>query len=333
MRNIFYTTLICLTALLLCGSCKQQQVYLFTSHREPALDGLHFLYSYDAYHWDSLPGVWLKPEVGNKTQRVNPMTGRVETPKYYPQSMMRDPSLCQGPDGTYHLAWTIAWSGEKGFGYASSKDLIHWSEQRIIPVMEDSTTGNVWAPEIFYDDERDQFQIAWSSSIPRERYTDADRLGTNGVHRQYYTTTKDFVHFEPTKPFYDPGFNSIDGYVLKRGDKDYVLVLKDNRKPGFSDLFCAFAEAPEGPYSQPTEKFAPTYSEGPCVVKVGEEYLIYFDVYRQGRYGAVSTRDFQTFTPIDDKISLPMGHKHGTIITIKESVLKKMLKYAAERDE
>ena len=29
---------------------------------EPALDGLHYLYSYDGYHWDSIAGSWLKPE-------------------------------------------------------------------------------------------------------------------------------------------------------------------------------------------------------------------------------------------------------------------------------
>jgi len=39
----------------------------------------------------------------------------------------------------------------KGFGYASSKDLIHWSEQREIKVMKDSLTNNVWAPEVFPD--------------------------------------------------------------------------------------------------------------------------------------------------------------------------------------
>ena len=65
--------------------------------------------------------------------------------------MMRDPSITQGPDGTFHLVWTISWNGEQGFGYASSKDLIHWSEQREIKVMKDSLTNNVWAPEVFYE--------------------------------------------------------------------------------------------------------------------------------------------------------------------------------------
>lgn len=66
-------------------------------------------------------------------------------------------------------------------------------------------------------------------------------------------------------------------------------------------------------------------------MKVGDRWLIYFDVYRQHRYGAVSTTDFKTFTPIDDSISVPAGHKHGTIFKVKESVLKKLLKEEKRR--
>ena len=92
-----------------------------------------------------------------------------------------------------------------------------------------------------------------------------------------------------------------------------------------------FSKSPDGPFSEPSVKFAPTYSEGPCAIKVGDEWLIYFDVYREHRYGAVSTKDFKTFTPIDDKISIPEGHKHGTIFKVSESVLLKLKEKEAER--
>ncbi len=320
MKKIF----LCIFSCLIFFSCGEKEVYLFTSHHEPALDGLHFLYSYDGYNWDSLAGVWLKPEIGNQKIYYDYHTKKMEEPKFYGTPMMRDPSIVQGPDGTFHLVWTISWNGEQGFGYSSSKDLIHWSEQREIRVMADSATNNVWAPELFYDDVNEQFMIIWSSAILPERYTEADKLGQNKAHRAYYTTTKDFKTFAPTKKFYDPGYNSIDGYLLKRGDKDYVFIIKDNRKPNYSNLFCVFSDSPEGPFTNPSVNFGPTYSEGPCAVKVGDEWLIYFDVYREFRYGAVSTRDFKTFTSIDDKISCPKGHKHGTIFKVKESVLKKM---------
>lgn len=300
----------------------EREVYLFTGFREPALDGLHLLYSYDGYRWDSLQGVWLEPMIGNKApEYYNYHSNTMEPTKFSPQSMMRDPSITQGPDGTFHLVWTLGWAGDLGFGYASSKDLISWSEQRRIPVMEGQKTNNVWAPEIFYDDVNEHFMIVWSSSILPENYTEADKLGANGCHRLYYTTTKDFVTFTPAAPFYDPGFNSIDGFVLKKGVGEYVAVVKDNRKPGYSDLFCVTAETAAGPYGTPSEKFAPTYSEGACAVKVGEEWLIYFDAYKQYRFGAVKTTDFKHFEPIDSLISVPAGHKHGTIVKVGESVL------------
>ena len=170
-----------------------------------------------------------------------------------------------------------------------------------------------------------------SSAIPVERYTAADSLGANKSHRAYYTTTKDFQTFAPAKAFYDPGFNSIDGFIVKRDKNDYVLIIKDNRKPGYSDLFCVSGPSAEGPYTSPSTKFAPTYSEGPCAVKVGDEWLIYFDVYREGRFGAVATKDFKTFTPIDNQISIPQGHKHGTIIKVPESVLLNLKAEEAKR--
>ena len=168
--KLFFSFVFALLAFTTCTK-PDKEVYIFTSHREPALDGLHYLYSYDGYHWDSIAGSWLKPEIGNKTPYYNYFTKQTEEQKYAPNSMMRDPSITQGPDGTFHLVWTISWNGEQGFGYASSKDLIHWSEQREIKVMKDSLTNNVWAPEVFYDDEKGQFIVAWSSAIPVERYT------------------------------------------------------------------------------------------------------------------------------------------------------------------
>ena len=125
----------------------QREVYVSTSFHEPATDGLRFIYSYDGWHWDTIPGTWLKPEVGK-------------------QKVMRDPSIIRTPDGLFHLVWTSSWRGDRGFGYASSRDLKHWSQQRFIEVMPDTSTVNVWAPELFWDDIRKQAVIIWASCIP-----------------------------------------------------------------------------------------------------------------------------------------------------------------------
>ncbi len=334
IKKAFFASLAIMAALVTgCSQPEEKEVYMFSGFREPALDGLHLLYSYDGLHWDSLAGTWLTPMIGNKSKYINKYTGEEMKPRFMGQSMMRDPSIVQGPDGTFHCVWTLGWQGDLGFGYASSKDLINWSEQKRIPVMEDSLTNNVWAPEIFYEDETQEYIIIWSSSIAPERHTEADKLGTNSCHRGYYTKTKDFETFTTAKMFYDPGFNSIDGFLVKRAPKDYVYVVKDNRKPGFSNLFCAFSDSPEGPFINPTDTFAPNYSEGPCVVKLDNEWIIYCDEYHLDRYGAFSTTDFQTFTDIADRVSVPYGHKHGTIFKVKESILKALLAEEAKRKQ
>lgn len=290
-----------------CSSNKQQQeeekeVYLFTSFHEPATEGLRFLYSYDGYKWDSIPGIFLEPKVGGE--------------------VMRDPSIAMGPDGTFHLVWTCTWTNERGFGYASSKDLINWSEQQRIPIMEfDTTTVNTWAPEIYYDDVKDDFIIVWASTIPFKFEKGIEEERNN--HRLYFTRTKNFIDFSQAELFYDPGYSSIDATIVKRDSADYVLVFKDNTRNG-RNILASFGNSAVGPYANPTEKFTEMFTEGPSVAKVGDEWLIYFDSYRKGTYNAVSTKDFQTFTDISDKISVPKNHKHGTILKVKESILNNL---------
>src|SRR3954462_13326693 len=109
------------------------EVYLFASFREPnGVDGLHLAFSRDGYRWSELRRPFIPPHVG------------VET-------LMRDPCICRESDGMFHLVWTAGWS-ERGFGYASSVDLVNWSDQRYIEIMShEPTCRNVWAPKLRYD--------------------------------------------------------------------------------------------------------------------------------------------------------------------------------------
>lgn len=287
----------------------EKEIYMFTSFHEPADEGLRFLYSYDGYHWDSIPGVFLKPEVGV-------------------EKIMRDPSIIVGSDSTYHLVWTCSWKKDPAFGYSSSKDLINWTTQQHIPIMaHEPTTVNVWAPELFYDDEKGDFFIVWASTIPYRFETGIEAEENN--HRLYYTQTKDFKEFTTPEVIYDPGYNSIDATIVKKGKNDYVMVFKDNTRPN-RHIEAAFASSPAGPYSNKTEPFTESFTEGPTVVKVGDEWLIYYDAYRKFSYDAVSTTDFQTFTNINDKISVPKNHKHGTIFKTTEKILNNL---KASKDE
>jgi hypothetical protein len=219
-------------------SCERgKEVYLFSTFREPATDGLYLAWSEDGYHWNGLGGPYLKSEVGT-------------------QPVMRDPSAVRASDLTYHMVWTSSWKDDQGFGYASSKDLI--------------------------------------------------RL------------------------FLDPGFSVIDAVIVKRGTKDYVLVLKDNTRPN-RNLRVAFSDSPLGPYTNISDTFTRQYTEGPTVIKKNNEWLIYFEAYREKVFGVVKTSDFKSFTDISNEITLPTEHKHGTIFKADTRTVKTLIEAAGKK--
>ena len=307
--------IICLFMAVAITAFAQREVYVSTSFHEPATEGLRFIYSYDGWHWEAIPGTWLKPEVGK-------------------QKVMRDPSIIRTPDGTFHLVWTSSWRGDRGFGYACSKDLKHWSEERFIEVMSDTTTVNVWAPELFWDDVKQQAIIIWASCIPG-KFPDGQEEHKNN-HRLYYTTTKDFKTFAPTKLMIDPGFSCIDATLVKRGKKDYVMVLKDNTRPE-RDIKVAYSNSPYGPWSKASEPFTGKMMEGPTVLKLDDKtvngklsnsksgWLIYYDRYRLKDFGAHFTKDFVKFEDVSKTVKVPVLHKHGTIFKAPESIVYGLL--------
>lgn len=296
--------------LVLAGGCSTKppcsgnikSAYIFTSFRDADQKFLRFLYSFDGYHWTNVPGTFLEANVGASKQ-------------------FRDPSILRAPDGTFHLVWTAGWHGDQGFGCASSRDLIHWSEQKFVPVMtNEPTTVNVWAPELFFDN--GQFIVVWASTIPGRFQDKLEKRDNN--QRLYFTTTTDFTNFAPAKLFFDAGYSAIDGFILKDGER-YVLVNKDNSRTNLN-LRVAFAKSPLGPWENVSAPFTQKFTEGPCALKIGADWLVYFDAYREKIYGARQTRDFKSFTDITKKVSFPEGHKHGTAIQVPREILDGLLK-------
>ncbi|HQR34374.1 MAG TPA: glycoside hydrolase family 43 protein, partial [Blastocatellia bacterium] len=204
--------------------------YLFAYFKNNGEDGLHLAFSQDGLKWRALNDdkPYLTPTVGS-------------------QKLMRDPCIIQGPDGVFHLVWTTGWRGQD-IGIAHSKDLIHWSEQKTIPVMaHEPTAVNCWAPEIFYDEANQQYVIFWATTIPG-RFPATEASGNNGLnHRIYFTTTKDFVSYSKAALFYDDGFNVIDATIVKHAGK-FVMILKDEtQNPVKKHLRIATSDNAVGP--------------------------------------------------------------------------------------
>lgn len=271
-------------------------------------DGLHLAYSYDGLTWEALK---------NNTSFLTPEVGV--------DKLMRDPCIIQGSDGTFHMVWTVSWK-EKGIGYASSKDLIHWSGQKYIPVMEhEPTARNCWAPEIFYDEGSKQYIIFWSTTIPG-RFPESETTGDDGYnHRMYYVTSKDLKEFSETRLFYDQGFNVIDGTLIKEKDLYYLFLKNETRNPPEKNIRISTSRILTGNYSEPTLPITGDYwAEGPTPIKIDDSWIVYFDKYRKHSMGAVKSSDLIHWEDISDEVSFPEGTRHGTVFKIKSEVLQKL---------
>ena len=286
--------------------------YVFSYFVGNGEDGLHLAASRDGLAWEALNGgrSFLTPEVGGK--------------------LMRDPCLCPGPDGTFHLVWTSSW-GEQGIGLAHSKDLVTWSAQQFVPVMaHEPGAMNAWAPEILYDPAAGQFVIYWSSTIkgrfPETEVRNGDFFGKTGVpcnHRIYHTTTKDFTNFTPTALLYDPGFNCIDATIVPAAGR-WVMFIKDETKAPVAKkhIRMAWADRPTGPWGPAGPAISPDWVEGPTALVVNGEWLLYYDAYTRHRFEGLRSADLQTWAPLDGALAFPKGIRHGTALSVPAAVLE-----------
>jgi beta-xylosidase len=287
--------------------------YVFSYFKGNGEDGLHLAWSDDGLKWNVLneDHSLLKPEVGGK--------------------LMRDPCICKGPDGIFHIVWTSGW-WDKGIGIAHSPDLINWSEQQWLGVMTyEPNAMNCWAPEIFYDETQKQYLIFWATTIPG-RFPETDDSGDRGKdslcnHRIYYVTTADFKTYSQTKIFYDDGFNVIDATIAK-DSKRYIMFLKDETlKPEpKKNIRMAFAEKATGPYSHATPPFSLDWVEGPTVIKIGDYWYLYYDAYKRHQYEGMRSRDLNGWESITEKLSFPIGSRHGTIFTVPDEIVTELKK-------
>ncbi|HTG55347.1 MAG TPA: glycoside hydrolase family 43 protein [Niabella sp.] len=278
----------------------QPPVYMFSYFKNNGQDGLHLAYSMDGYKWEALK---------NDVSFLTPTAGK--------DKLMRDPCIIRGADGRFHMVWTVSWN-EKGIGYASSVDLVNWSEQKYIPLMETVDALNCWAPEITYDAKKKQYMIYWATTIPG-KYPQTDSSGDGKYnHRMYYVFTKDFNTFTQPEILYDKGFTVIDATIQQKNSR-YIMFLKDETKLPVAEknIKIATSKKMHTGYSAPSAPITGNYwAEGPTVLLKENEWIVYFDKYRDHRYGAVSSKDLKTWTDISDNIQMPKGIRHGTVFTI-----------------
>ncbi|HYG02016.1 MAG TPA: glycoside hydrolase family 43 protein [Chryseosolibacter sp.] len=274
-------------------------------------DGLHLATSTDGYRWRA---------INNDAPVLRPLIGV--------ECIMRDPCVIYGMDGNYHLVWTVGWN-ERGIGYAHSQDLIRWSSQEYLPVMEHvENARNCWAPEIFFYEKAEVYIIHWSSTIDGH-FPETQPYGDDGYnHRLYYVLTKDFRTFSETKLLYDGGFNSIDGNIIK-ADDGYLLFLKNETlMPPQKNIRFASGLSPFsfGKASEPITS-QHYWAEGPSAIKLNNEWLVYFDKYKVNQLGLVRSIDLKHWEDASDELEFPEGAQHGSVVRSPYNVIANLINH------
>lgn len=302
--------------MIIVGFAKAQNTAYLFSYFTGSGDGLHLASSTDGLHWKAINNgqSLLAPEIGK-------------------DKLFRDPCIIKGPDGKFHMVWTTGW-WDKAIGYASSEDLIHWSEQKLIPVMvHEPEAKNSWAPELFYDEEKEEYLIFWATTIPGRHSAVAESEREKGLnHRIYYTTTRDFESFTPTQLFFNPDFSVIDATILKHKDEFVMFLKNENPNPPEKNIRYTVAAHASGPY--PTKVSEPItgkyWAEGPTALEVGDYVYVYFDKYRNHQYGAVRSKDLKTWEDVSDLVSFPSGIRHGTAFKVSLEFLNQLMNSTSE---
>ena len=297
------------------------QAYLFVHFRErktPDGEQVYFGLSRDGFHWEAVndgrPVLW--SVLGEKGVRDCTII-RCKTDGKY-RIFATDLSLAYNFRRKYHFNWpTVSRNGSKCLAMWESDDLLTWTEQKLLPLGSEDF-GCLWAPDVFYDPEFDDYVLHWSSCHAHNGY------GNMGI---WFTRTKDFQTFTEPKLLYQKTDAGIIDSAIYVEDGLYFLFVKCDHDP--ERILLLQASHAEGPYCR-VEAFdrsmleieAGLY-EGPtaCRLQDGRWCLLldYYGVPGEGQ-GYVpflaDTLRSGVFIRADQEFSFPYGYKHGTVIPI-----------------
>ena len=251
----------------------------------------------------------------------------------------RDPFIIRSPDGDrfFMIATDLKIYGNGDWGRAQtwgsrallvweSDDLINWSDARLVQVSPD-TAGNTWAPEAFWDEQRNAYIVFWASKI----YKDATH--SNGTYnKMMYALTRDFVNFSEAEVWVDKGYSTIDSTIIKQDDT-YYRFTKDERsasesKCGKFILLETSTTLNNTNWNFTTEcigKGGISRGEGPLVFKSNEEdrWYLFIDEFGGRGYIPFETTDLSSGKWTEpENYSLPGRPRHGTVLPITASEYK-----------
>lgn len=317
MKNKILAFLLCLSALTPAFAEKIEEkdlaAYLFVyfTGNHISQEAVCYAVSMDGYTYWALNDN--KPVIDSK---VISSTGGV-----------RDPHILRCEDGkTFYMVVTDmvsdnGWDSNRAMVLLKSTDLVHWSHSVIN--MQKRYEGQeklkrVWAPQTIYDPEAGKYMVYWSM-----KYDD----GPDVIYYAYANADFTDLEGEP-KPLFVPADKKscIDGDIVYK-DGIYHLFYKTEGH-GNGIRVATTNSLTSGQWKENLEYKQQTKEavEGAGTFKlIGEDkYILMYDVYMKGAYQFTETTDLEHFKVIDHEVKMNFHPRHGTIIPITRSELKRI---------
>ena len=305
--------------------------YLFSHFKEkitPDGEQVYFALSKDGFNWHQLNGgePILTSTMGEKGCRDIEVV-RLKNGGFV--VLTTDLSIAYRMDENYQVNWKeVNSTGSKCLCMWKSDDLITFSEQKRIYFGRDDF-GCLWAPEVFYDEIKDEYVIHWGSTVAEDNYT----------HMSIYCcTTKDFESFSEPKLFFTKDNEILDTHLVKIGGI-YHLFYKNAECPPMN--MHATSDNLYGPYEHDKafEDYMATLSrpgsyEAPTTLILPDgRWCLMLDFFgcekeKMGYVPFVSSKPGDSnFKRADENFSFPYGFKHGGVIEITDEEYEKIEKH------
>lgn len=246
---------------------------------------------------------------------------------------IRDPYIFRAEDGSFYIIGTdmrseAGWNSNHALCVWHSTDLIDWEQYEGIDMLSYGLEGTcrAWAPEVFYDKEKEMYMIYWANCQHNEKTDEWTRTV------MWYAYTKDFRKLE-TQPriLYAPpcGKDAIDADIIYNDGIYYMYYKDENEK-----YICyVYSDKLTGPYKEPVNKNITVFrdnTEGCCMYKIhgSDKWVMIMDAYTKGRYVMQETTDFVNFTAVDDaRYELSFSPRHGSVLDISEEEYNRLLEH------
>ncbi len=288
-------------------------VFAYFTGNGPGQEQIHYAVSNDGFNYKALNNN--KPII--KSEDISTSGG------------VRDPHILRSSDGkSFYMVVTDLYVPKMGWQNQAmvlmkSDDLVNW-ESSVVNMPKEfpkefGQVNRVWAPQTIYDKATDKYMVYFS-------------MRTNGDPDiiYYAYANEDFTGFEsaPKQLFFSPTNNAcIDADIIEKDNQYYMFFKSEDGKPGIK---LAVSDKINEGYKQlsPDRVDKEVHNvEGSGVFKLNnsDEWILMYDVYMRGHYQFTKSKDLMNFEVIDDEISMNFHPRHGSVLPITETEMKRLI--------